>query len=115
MSRCSNPSGRTKKKCGQYGGRLSFSRIFLAHCLVDEEPLLQRFLVTAGVEEVHQKQSTCELVMLREMTHLYHKTGLAHRKSHAKPAPFNSNVQNDAEARASTSFSRKLRCSEGVT
>jgi len=29
-----------------------------ANCLVDEKPLLQRFLVTAGVEAVHQHQNT---------------------------------------------------------
>jgi hypothetical protein len=29
-----------------------------AYCLVDEKPLLQRFLVTAGVEAVHQQQNT---------------------------------------------------------
>jgi hypothetical protein len=35
-----------------------FSGLNLAYCLVDEKPLLQRFLVTAGVEAVHQQQNT---------------------------------------------------------
>jgi hypothetical protein len=41
----------------------SFSETTLAYCLVDEKPLLQRFLVTAGVEAVHQQQNTWELAI----------------------------------------------------
>jgi hypothetical protein len=37
---------------------VSFSLLNSAYCLVDEKPLLQRFLVTAGVEAVHQQQNT---------------------------------------------------------
>jgi len=37
---------------------LFLSLLNSANCLVDEKPLLQRFLVTAGVEAVHQHQNT---------------------------------------------------------
>jgi hypothetical protein len=41
-----------------WSSAVSFSKMDLSYCLVDEKPLHQRFLVTAAVEAVHQQQNT---------------------------------------------------------
>ena len=83
VSWCSYPLGMTdesrKKMC-----RALFLSLYWnsAYCLVDEKPLLQRFLVTAGVEAVHQQQNTWELIreikIMSEKVHpLYEKEQVA--------------------------------------
>jgi hypothetical protein len=51
-------AGVNKEKKVWSSSAISFSKMDLAYCLVDEKPLHQRFLVTAAVEAVHQQQNT---------------------------------------------------------
>lgn len=63
VSWCSYPSGMNQEKELWLRRRVfSLSGLNSANRLVDEKPLLQRFLVTAGVETVHQQQNTWELI-----------------------------------------------------
>jgi len=80
VSWCSYPLGMNQGK--RLCRVLFLSLLNSANCLVDEKPLLQRFLVTAGVEAVHQHQNTWELLMFWTRKHLYQESGLLHRDGH---------------------------------